>query len=152
MYILQPHNEICSLSHGKTVKELFDFKVGVPTSFFFDDKELSIACCVLCLVTQSCPTLCGPGDCSPPGSSVYGDSPGKNTRVGCHFLLQGIFLTQELNPCLLCLLHCRQILYWLSHQRSPKSLVFEHRTLRNRNSQTVKVFSNKKIQGFEPIC
>ena len=29
------------------------------------------------------------------------DSPGKNTEVGCHFLLQGIFLTQGLNPCLL---------------------------------------------------
>ena len=32
------------------------------------------------------------------------DSPGKNTEVGCHFLLQGIFLTQGSNPCLLCLL------------------------------------------------
>jgi len=35
------------------------------------------------------------------------DFPGKDTRVACHFLLQGIFLTQESNPCLLCLLHCR---------------------------------------------
>ena len=33
------------------------------------------------------------------------NSPGKNTGVGCHFLLQGIFPTQESNPCLLCLLH-----------------------------------------------
>ena len=33
------------------------------------------------------------------------DSPGKNTRVGCYALLQGIFLTRGLNPCLLCLLH-----------------------------------------------
>ena len=40
----------------------------------------------------------------PPGSSVYGDSPGKNTGVGCHALLQGIFPTQGMNPCLLCLL------------------------------------------------
>ena len=39
------------------------------------------------------------------------DSPGKNTEVGCHFLLQGIFLTQGSNPSLLHLLHCRQILY-----------------------------------------
>ena len=38
-------------------------------------------------------------------SSVHGDSPGKNTRVGCHALLQGIFPTQGLNPRLLCLLH-----------------------------------------------
>ena len=42
-------------------------------------------------VTQSCPTLCDPLDCSPPGSSVHGDSPGKNTGVGCHTLFQGIF-------------------------------------------------------------
>ena len=39
------------------------------------------------------------------------DFSGKNTGVGCHFFLQGIFLTQGLNPHLLCLLHCRQILY-----------------------------------------
>ena len=41
------------------------------------------------------------------------DSPGKNTGVGCHFLLQGIFPAQRLN---LGLLHCRQILYRLGHQ------------------------------------
>ena len=41
----------------------------------------------LCLVVQSCLTLCDM-DCSPPGSSFHGDSPGKNTGVGCHFLLQ----------------------------------------------------------------
>ena len=43
------------------------------------------------------------------------DSSGKNTGVGCHFLLQAIFLTQGLNPVLL---HCRQSLYYLSHQGS----------------------------------
>ena len=52
------------------------------------------------------------GLCSLPGSSVYGDSPGENTGVGCHALLEGIFPTQELNPGLP---HCRQILYYLSH-------------------------------------
>ena len=40
-----------------------------------------------------------------PGYPVHRGSPGKNTGVGGHFLLQGIFLTQGLNPCLLCLLH-----------------------------------------------
>ena len=49
---------------------------------------------VLCLVTQSCLTLSDPMDCSRPGSSVHGDSPGKNTGIGCHALLQGIFPTQ----------------------------------------------------------
>ena len=48
-------------------------------------------------VAQSCPTLCDPVDCSPAGSSVHGDSPGKNTGVGCYALLQGIFPTQGSN-------------------------------------------------------
>ena len=47
------------------------------------------------------------------------DFPGKNTGVGCDFLLQGIFPTQRLN---LCLLHCRQILYQLSQQGSHVSI------------------------------
>jgi len=46
-------------------------------------------CAVLSLVAQLCPTLCDPMDWSPPGSSVNGDSPGKNTGVGCHVCLQG---------------------------------------------------------------
>ena len=46
---------------------------------------------MLDLVTQLCPTLCDPLDCSPPGSSVHGDSPGRNTGVGYHDLFQGIF-------------------------------------------------------------
>ena len=42
----------------------------------------------------SCLTLCDPTDCSLPGSSIF---PGKNTGVGCHFLLQENFLTQGLD-------------------------------------------------------
>ena len=45
---------------------------------------------MLCLVTQLGPTLCHLINCSPPGSSVHGDSPGRNTGVGCHTLLQGM--------------------------------------------------------------
>ena len=56
-------------------------------------------------------------DCSPPGSSVHGGSLGKNTGVGSHFLLQGFFPTQRLNPGLP---HCRQTLHPLSQQGSPK--------------------------------
>ena len=69
------------------------------------------------LVARSCRNLC---------TLIYGhlparlpcpwNSPGKNTGVGCHSLLQGIFPTQGLN---LGLLHCRQILYCLNHQGSP---------------------------------
>ena len=55
---------------------------------------------------------------NPPGSSVHGI---RQARIleGCHSLLQGIFPTQGLNPGLL---HCRQILYFLSHQGSPRTL------------------------------
>ena len=61
---------------------------------------------------QSCLTLWDPMDYSPPGSFVHGIFSGKNTGVGCHFLLQGILLIQGSN---LCLLHCRQILYDWAH-------------------------------------
>ena len=50
--------------------------------------------CVRAKSLQSSLTLCDPMDCSPPGSSVHEDSPGKNTGVGCHALLHGIFPTQ----------------------------------------------------------
>ena len=55
------------------------------------------------LSSLSCVWLCNLIGRSPPGSSVHGDSPGKNTGVGCHSLLHGIFPTQGLNLCLLLL-------------------------------------------------
>ena len=85
----------------------------------------TISCVLLCSVTQLCLTLCNPMDCSLPGSSVHGDSPGKNTEMGLHTLLQGNFPDQRLSPGLP---HCRQILDQLSHQlgiltsRSPRIL------------------------------
>ena len=50
---------------------------------------------------------------SPPGTSVHGESPGKNTGIGCHALLQGVFPTQGSN---LGFSQYRQILYHMSHQ------------------------------------
>ena len=99
-------------------------------------------------VIQSCPTLCGPMDCSLPGSSVHGifqagvlewgaiyiqitsypnvsrlyspwNSPGQNTGLGNISLLQRIFPTQGSNPGLP---HCKQILYQLSHKGNPRIL------------------------------
>ena len=75
-------------------------------------KENNKSIRTMCLVDQSCPTLCDLMDCSPPGSSVHGDFLGKNIGVGCHALLQGTFPTQRLNPGLP---HCRWILYWVSY-------------------------------------
>ena len=83
-------------------------------------------------VAQSCPTLCDPMDCSLPGSSMHGDSPGKNTGVSCHALLWGIFSTQGLNPGLP---QCRQILSCLSHQGSPRILEWVAYPFSGRSSQ-----------------
>ena len=61
------------------------------------------------------PILCNSMDFSQLGSFCPWDFSGKNTGVGCHYLLQGIFLIQGSNLHLLCLLHCRQNFYLLSH-------------------------------------
>ena len=68
-------------------------------------EAILLLCTWACLVAQLCLTLCDPMDCSPPDSSVHGIFPGRNTGVGCHSLLQGIFPTQGSNACLLSLLH-----------------------------------------------
>ena len=105
----------------------------------------SSSCC--CWVAKSCLTLLQPHGLQPTRLLHPWDFPGKNTGVGCHFLLQVIFKAQESNPGLLywqedslplshqgspiylsiyiyiyfffLILHCRQILYCLSHQGSP---------------------------------
>ena len=97
---------------GHGTKDWFKIEKGVHqgcilSSCFFNTRVQFSS------VTQSCPTLCDPVNCSPPGSSVLGNFPGKSAGVGCHFLPQGIFLTQGLNPGLP---HWRQTLYRLNHQ------------------------------------
>ena len=105
---------------------------------------------VFVLVTQWCPTCWEPMDYSLPGSSW--DSPGKNTGVGCHSLLQGTFRTQVSNPDLL---YRRQIPYHPSHQGSqystmPKAvskLVLYGYNQRNANAE-IRVAA---ISGAVPI-
>ena len=89
----------CSVAYNSTYLE--EFKISTHKT--------------LCLVAQLCPKYC-----NRPGSSVHGVSPGKNTRVACHALLQGSFPTQGSNPGLP---HCRQILYRQSHWGSHRILV-----------------------------
>ena len=79
-------------------------------------------------------------DCSPPGSSVHRDSPDKNTGVSCH-ALQGIFPTQGSNPGLL---HCRWILYHLSHQGSPD---YEFPCCSEEKVVMVDYAKQKRLQG-----
>ena len=69
--------------------------------------EVGIDIYTLCVpsAAQACLTLRNPMHCSPPRSSVLGDSTGKNIGMDCHAFLQGILPTQRLNPGLLSLLH-----------------------------------------------
>ena len=84
-----------------------------------------------CLVAKSRPTLCGPWT-----------SPGKNTRVGCHSLLHGIFMTQGSN---LGLLHCRKVLYCLNHQGSLKAARLL--CLWNSSGKNTEVSCHSLLQG-----
>ena len=68
-------------------------------------------------VAQLCLTPCDPMDCSPPGSSVHGNSPGKNTGVGSHSLLQGSSLPRDQTQ----VSYIAGILYCLSHQKISKN-------------------------------
>ena len=74
----------------------------------------------VCVQLLSCVQLFAMPQTSLPGSFVNGVFSGKNPGVGFHFLLQGIFLTQGLNPCFLCLLHRHLGSLPLSYLGSPK--------------------------------
>ena len=76
-------------------------------------------CCVFSCSVMS--DSLQPFGLQPPRLLCPCDFSGKNTGMGCHFFLQGIVLTQGSKPRLLCLLHCRQILYLLSLWGSPQS-------------------------------
>ena len=99
---------------------------------------------------KSCLTLCNPVDCSPPGLCPW-NSPSRNTGVGCHALLQGIFPTQGSN---VGLQRCRQILYHLSHQGRLRilewvALIFFKGTSQPRNRIGVSCIVDVTLE--EPI-
>ena len=94
--------------------------------------DQSLWCICVYSVVKSCPTLCDPMDCSPPGSSVQGVS---QTRIleWVAVSFQGIFLTKGSNPGLL---HCRQILYCPFTGKPVKALVTL--TKCHKNSKVIK--------------
>ena len=103
---------------------------------------------VLCLVAQSRLTLCDPMNCGRPGASVPGDSPGKNTGVGGHALLQGIFPTQGSNPGLLLR---RQVLYWLSH-RDAITIPEEHLSKGHITQTSSRLIKHPLSWGENKMC
>ena len=96
---------------------------------------------VLRVVAQLCLNLCNAMDCNPPGSTVHGDSPGRNTGVGCHALLP----TQGWNPGLP---HCRLILYQLSYFGLQLGKFIQlpcSETVRLKGAEAISVGKNKEI-------
>ena len=83
-------------------------------------QALPSSCVHACLVIQS--DSLQPYRLQPARFFCPWDFPGKNTGVGCHFLLQGIFPTQGLNPCLL---HCEADSLPLHYLRSLHSIVIK---------------------------
>ena len=81
-----------------------------------ENRQFLFLCCVLWFSCSVMSNSLQPHGLQPTRLLCPWDSPGKNIGVSSPSLFQGIFLTQGLNPGLL---HCRQILYHLSHQGSP---------------------------------
>ena len=104
------------------------WKLGSICLWFASARTCVRACVRVCVCACACSCVCvclvisnslGSHGLQPTRLLCALNFPGKHTGVGCHFLLQGIFLTQGLNPSLL---HYRQMLYHLSYQEGPKGL------------------------------
>ena len=113
--------------HWRKVRQYFYFNVKIT--------------CVCTKSLRSCLTLCHHMDCSPGGSSVYGDSPGKNTRMSYHALLQGIFPTQGLNSHLLHLLHLQDGSLPLAPSGKPKRPPIKSQ-IQKKKSQSQSVYKH----------
>ena len=111
-----------SVATQGTLKNLLQhhsLKASVLQCSAFFMVQLSLGMCSVFWVTSVMSDSLQPHGLYPARLLCPWDSPGKNTRVDCHTLLQGIFLTQGSYPHLLQLLHCRQILYLWSTGEVP---------------------------------
>ena len=113
--------------------------------------SIGLCACLHAKSIQSCLTLCDPMDCSLPGSSVHGDSPGKNTGVDCHFLLQGIFPTQGLNPHLLSLLYSPEGSLLLVPPGKPKRALYCPKTNSHNTSSSLPIPPNTNCSCWKSV-
>ena len=117
----QPEMTVLWLGRGPELLSR-NLEITVRLLWIFLEQKYLLSYCLLTFFLLSltsgsvCWTVCDTVDCSLLGSFVHGDSPDKNTGAGCHAFLQRIFPTHGSDQGLL---HCRQILYPLSHQGSP---------------------------------
>ena len=100
-------------------KYLLSFSRIIYKVFYKKSNRREPSYTVVCLIAQSCLTLCDPMDCSPPGSSVHGILQVRILEWVARLSPRGIFPMQRPNSGLP---HCRWILYQQSHQGSPRKL------------------------------
>ena len=110
-------SQICPNPQNVQTRSELEYKVWALGDYlcqnsFINCNKYTTLVKMLVLVAQLCLTLCDPVNCSPPVLCPW-NSPGKNTGMGSHSLLQWVFPIQGSNPDLP---HCRQILYRLSHR------------------------------------
>ena len=94
-------------------------------------------------------SLCNPMNYSPPGSSVHGIFPGKNTGVGCHILFQGNLPTQDSNHVSGVSCIGRWILYHCATWEGPRFIYIEHLKQYLVNIQTTKIMASGPITSWE---
>ena len=111
IYLAENQEQFCGKQYFRKVSKMSTTGMCIQ----YNHPTLECACRAVLSLSVVSDSL-RPVDCSPPSSSVHGDSPGKNTGVGGLFLLQVIFLTKKSNWGLL---HCRQNLNQLSYQGGP---------------------------------
>ena len=112
----------------------------------------------LCLVAHSCPTLCNPMDYSPPGSSGHGIFQTRILEWVAISSSRGSSWPRDQTSHLLCFLHCRWILYLLSHQGSPvtgltgfsKNVSQERGMATHSSILAWKVDGQKSLMGCSP--
>ena len=149
--------------------ELINYRVEIhhfPCIFTFTNSFLlklgnvfvNVCVCV-CISCSVMPNSLRPHGLQPTRLLYPWDFPGKDTGVGCHFLPQGIFPTQGLNPDLL---HCRQTLYHLSYEGNPfvnmASFYFKGKYQKSILSCDLKFYyldveeSGKMLSRFKYFC
>ena len=99
------------------------------------------ACVCVYLVTKLCPILCDPMDCSPARLLCLWVFSGKNTGSGCHFLLQGTFSSEGLNPHLL---HWQADSQLQNHQGIPEIHMYTHIHMY--------IYAAKSLQSRPTLC
>ena len=97
-----PSDQLVGSGQGIQLRSMHEIQRGGPENsimMYMHACVLSHFSCVWLFVTLACQSV------------GFASCPGKNTGVGCHFLLQGIFLAQEWNLCLLCLLNWQRVCF-----------------------------------------